>query len=87
MSTLAATPRIVPLTQVSRGRRVTVSDTMDDHEDARVLRAMGLRPNAELKVCRLGEPCIVALANGCGLGCRIGLSRRLAECVMVSTCE
>ena len=63
-----------------------MSDAMDDHEDAQVLRAMGLRPNAELMVCRLGEPCIVALANQCGLGCRIGLSRRLAECVMVSPC-
>ena len=87
MSTLAARPRSVPLTQLPRGRRATVDTSGVDHDDAQVLRAMGLKPNAEVKVCRLGEPCIVAIANQCGLGCRIGLSRRLAEAVMASPCE
>jgi len=87
MSALAAEPRSVPLTQLPRGGRATVDMSAVDHDDARVLRAMGLRPNAQVKVCRHGEPCIVKLSHCCGHGCRIGLSRRLAECVMVCPCE
>lgn len=58
---------------------------IDQHasEDAKMLRAMGLRPDASVTMCRKGEPCIVSLMGACGGGCRIGLARGIAEKVMV----
>lgn len=91
MSTIAQPPvpsaeikRVsIPLTQLPRGRKARVSESTLDPEDLSVLRAMGLKPNATIEVCRAGQPCIVALAGVCGGGCRIGLSRDLADRVMV----
>jgi len=80
-----ACPRVVPLTQLPRGCCGVVAESAFDADDAEQLRCMGLRPSAEIRVCRMGEPCIVALRDGCGLGCRIGLSRKLAERLMVAT--
>ncbi len=63
-----------------------------DAKDAELLRAMGLRPRARVRVCKRGEPCIVEVMSGCGHGgggvddacsCRIGLSRTLARRVMI----
>lgn len=67
-------------------------------DDAAYVRALGLRPSAFVRVCRAGQPCIVevmagatedsaccqddaSLAGSCS--CRIGLSRELAQHVMV----
>lgn len=67
-------------------------------DDAAYVRALGLRPSAFVRVCRVGQPCIVevmagasedsaccrddaSLAGSCS--CRIGLSRELAQHVMV----
>lgn len=73
----------IPLTQLARGRRARVAESNLDADDLSMLRAMGLKPNASVEVCRLGQPCIVALAGICGGGCRIGLSREIADRVMV----
>jgi hypothetical protein len=61
-----------------------------DGEDRALLRAMGLSCNATVKLCRAGEPCIVAVMSGCGEGgrlwgdaCRIGLAKPLAERIVV----
>ena len=51
-----------------------------DAGEAQVLRAMGLRPECTLKVCKKGEPCIVSVNRS---GCRIALTRRLADRVLV----
>jgi hypothetical protein len=68
----------------------TVFQTCLDPSDAALLRAMGLRPSARIRVCRLGEPCIVEVMSGSdscnrpgGCACRIGLAKPLAERVMV----
>lgn len=50
-------------------------------DDAALLAAMGLCCKARVRLCRAGEPCIVAVLSG-GRGgpeCRIGLARSLAE--------
>lgn len=58
-----------------------------DPRDAALLRAMGLRVNALVRVCRLGEPCIVEVLarDGCTASCgaRIGLARSLARQVLI----
>lgn len=73
----------IPLTQLARGQRGRVAESDLDADDLSMLRAMGLKPNATVEVCRLGQPCIVALAGICGGGCRIGLAREIADRVMV----
>ncbi|MFZ4575964.1 MAG: FeoA family protein [Phycisphaerales bacterium] len=81
-----------PLTQLPPGQTAIVRETRLDARDAALLRAMGLRPNATVRICRLGEPCIVEVLSGSGEGgcngpggcwCRIGLSKPLALGVVV----
>ena len=92
-STTATTPALVGvcLTTLQAGQMATVFQTSLDPADAALLRAMGLRPAARIRVCRLGEPCIVEVMSGSdscnrpgGCACRIGLARPLAERVMVT---
>lgn len=79
----------VSLATMKPGQRgiVRSADLADD--DAQLLRAMGLRPAAEVRLCRLGEPCIVEVMGGtsatagCVCSCRIGLAKPLAERVQV----
>lgn len=74
----------IPLTQLRVGQRGVVSDV--DLEDRAVLSAMGLSERAQVKLCRMGEPCIVAVGCACSPGaCRIGLSRKIADRVYVTT--
>lgn len=77
-------PNRIPLTQLRVGQRGVVSEV--DLEDRAVLSAMGLSERAEVKLCRMGEPCIVAVGCACSPGaCRIGLSRKIADRVYVTT--
>ncbi|MBC7834775.1 MAG: ferrous iron transport protein A [Phycisphaerales bacterium] len=71
------------LTQLKRGQRGIVVEASLDASDAALLRAMGLCAAAKVRLCRAGEPCIVAVDCGCGGQCRIGLARPLAERIMV----
>lgn len=77
-------PVSIPLTQLPRGQRATVNAADLDEQDGKMLRAMGLRPDASIQMCRLGEPCIVSLSGACGGGCRIGLAKDIASRVMVT---
>lgn len=84
----------VPLTSLAAGSLAKICETCLDPLDASMLRAMGLRPAATVRLCRLGEPCVVEVYPGStGQGdqcdrpdcrCRIGLARILAERVMVT---
>lgn len=83
-SEITPKPASIPLTQLTRGQRATISTSDLDEQDGSVLRAMGLRPDASIQMCRLGEPCIVSLSGACGGGCRIGLAKDIASRVMVT---
>jgi len=83
-ATIEHKPIAIPLTQLTRGQRATVNAADLDEQDGKMLRAMGLRPDASIQMCRLGEPCIVALSGACGGGCRIGLAKDIASRVMVT---
>jgi Fe2+ transport system protein FeoA len=74
----------VPLTALTRGSAGVVQPGRMDADDERALAELGIRPNASVRVCRKGNPCIVAVHEACGHGCRVGLCRRLAERVLVS---
>jgi Fe2+ transport system protein FeoA len=73
----------VPLHQLRKGDTGRIDATGLAHDDAELLRALGLRPEASVRVCRLGHTCIVELCDRLGGGCRIGLTKGLAERVMI----
>ena len=81
--------RRVALSELRPGEVGVVADAALGEADAAFLRAMGLCNDARIRLCRAGEPCIVAVGSfggecGCGSMCRIGLARRLAEKIYVN---
>lgn len=84
MTATQTSSRPIPLSQLTRGQsgRVQIEGAATD--EVKMLRAMGLRPNASVTMCRFGEPCIVTLSGACGGGCRIGLAKEIAGRVMVN---
>ena len=76
----------MPLTVLGRGDRARLHDCGTEEADRSMLRALGLRPDCEFRVCRTGETCILAVGSGGGR-CRIGVSRQIAERVMVCRAE
>lgn len=75
--------KTVPLTQLRPGETGVICSAGSDPSDAALLRAMGLRMNATVRMCRAGEPCIVSVLGARGCSCRIGLARPLAERVVI----
>ena len=71
--------KAIPLTQLTRGQSGRIECTQAHPDDCSMLRAMGLRPDASIQMCRLGEPCIISLSGAC----RIGLAKDIASRVMV----
>ena len=78
-----APSRRVALAHMRRGDVGVIQSASLAGDDAALLGAMGLCCNAHVRLCRAGEPCIVAIATGKGAGCRIGLARPLAERILV----
>ncbi len=79
----AATRTQFALTQLRPGQVGVVRSAGLCEQDAALLGAMGLRCDAKVRLCRAGEPCIVAITSGRGAGCRIGLARPLADKIVV----
>lgn len=80
----------VSLFALGTGRLAKVCEHCLNESDAAMLRAMGMKPGASVRVCRAGEPCIVEVlppsgGGPCGCDCstRIGLAKDLAMRVMV----
>lgn len=79
----------VPLTSLRQGQTAVIADSRLDPDDAAMLRAMGLGNKVRIRLCRVGEPVVVALGTTegrhchCHGHCRIGLARGLAERVLV----
>lgn len=73
----------ISLNQLKPGETGVVKAAPTTGDDAAVLAAMGLCCNAKVRLCRAGEPCIVAVLGGKGGGCRIGLARPLADRILV----
>ncbi|MDX2130781.1 MAG: FeoA family protein [Planctomycetota bacterium] len=81
------------LTDMAAGQTGAVCEHCMDPADATLLRAMGLRPNATIRVCRTGEPTIVEVypsrpgeGSQCARAdcrCRLGLAWVLASRVKV----
>lgn len=68
----------VPLTTLSPGTTCTLHATQVDRSCGDLLRALGLTDHCTLRLCKVGEPCIVQVRST-----RIGLSRLVAEAILV----
>jgi len=81
--------RAPPLSSLKRGQTATVHASTLTSVDQAYLQALGLRLNSRVRLCRVGEPCIVSVASagsdcGCGSTCRIGLAKALAQHIYVT---
>lgn len=74
---LDASPKLVPLTSVPVGALATLHDVRDA-ESRVVLRSLGLHDACVMRLCKVGDPCIVQVR-----ATRIGLSDAVARCLYV----
>ncbi len=80
-------PAARPLAALRAGQYGLVVACRVEGADAPILRAMGLTEGAVVRVCRVGEPTIVALLCHRGCHCassRVGLARALADRILVT---
>ncbi|MFG0307452.1 MAG: ferrous iron transport protein A [Phycisphaerales bacterium JB040] len=75
--------RRTSLAHLRRGETAVIESASLHRDDEAMLAAMGLRAETRVRICRSGQPCIVRVMGGCGLGCRIGLSRPVASGITV----
>lgn len=75
-------PRRLPLTQLKRGDRAIVDLADLSVEDSRLLSAMGLGHQCEVRVCRAGTPCIVQIE-----ATRLGISADVAAKIIATPCS
>jgi len=68
----------VPLTQLRAGERARLVAEGLQCDACELLNAMGLTDQCEIKVCKVGEPCIVQVRST-----RLGLSSSIARQIMV----
>lgn len=80
MTVTSATP--IPLSDVQVGAVARFHASCLDDDMTRFLCAVGLTRKCEIRVCQVGEPCIVQVRST-----RIGLSRRVADGILVVACE
>ena len=72
------------LCDLKAGSCARVTGCRLEEQEGSMLRALGLRPNANVQVTRTGEPCIVKITDDAGSSCSLGISRRVAQMVTVS---
>lgn len=81
----SSAPVTARLTALRAGQEATICECALEPRDAAVLRAMGLKQSARIRVCRTGEPFVIeVLYHGSGCSFRIGLARPLAGRVTVA---
>lgn len=71
----------VPLTSLAQGSTATLQEVGDARLSA-LLRSLGLTGRAQFRLCRVGDPCIIQVRST-----RIGLSKAVAESVLVSRAD
>jgi Fe2+ transport system protein FeoA len=67
----------VPLTRVAVGGLATLHEVRDP-QSRTLLRSLGLTDACRLRLCKIGDPCIVQVR-----ATRIGLSWAVAQCLYV----
>lgn len=72
---------MVPLLDLAPGT-IAILQQVRDHQSHTVLRSLGLTHGARLRICRLGDPCIIQVRST-----RIGLSKVVAQSIYVAVVE
>ena len=72
---------MVPLLDLAPGTIAVLRHVLDD-QSRTVLRSLGLTDGARLRICRLGDPCIIQVRST-----RIGLSKVVAQTIFVAVTE
>ena len=72
---------IVRLLDLAPGTTAILRQVLD-HQSRAVLSSLGLTDGARLRICRLGDPCIIQVRST-----RIGLSKAVAQSVFVTVTE
>lgn len=73
-----AVPAPVRLSDLGAGRHARLHTRSLAAQDCALLSALGMTDQCVMKVCKVGEPCIVQVRST-----RIGLSRAVADGIMV----
>jgi Fe2+ transport system protein FeoA len=73
-----APERAVRLSELTAGCVARLHAAHLSPQDCALLRALGLTDECELRICQVGEPCIVQVRTT-----RIGLSRAVADGILV----
>ena len=68
----------VRLSDLTPGRRARLLKASLTPQDCALLSALGMTDRCILRICKVGEPCIVQVQST-----RIGLSRAVADGIMV----
>jgi Fe2+ transport system protein FeoA len=68
----------VRLSDLAPGRRARLLKASLAPQDCALLSALGMTDRCVLRICKVGEPCIVQVQST-----RIGLSRAVADGIMV----
>ena len=77
----ATTSTSIPLLDLAPGAIGILREVVDEQSHA-VLRSLGLTDGARLRICRIGDPCIIQVRST-----RIGLSKQVAQSVYVAVAE
>ena len=77
-SAASAASKPVRLSQLQAGRRARMHAADLAPQDCDLLRALGMTDRCTLRICKVGEPCIVEVRST-----RIGLSRAVAHGIFV----
>jgi Fe2+ transport system protein FeoA len=72
-----------PVSCLAAGQCGRVVATLGGNAEREHLRALGLEPGVEVRVCRAGTPCVLGLDFACGGSCRIGVGRKMADQILV----
>ena len=77
-SAAAAAPAPIRLSDLASGCTARLHAALLRPEDCALLKALGLTDRSVMRVCQVGEPCIVQVKTT-----RIGLSRVVADGILV----
>lgn len=76
------------VSDLAEGQHARILATLGAESELAYLKALGIEPGAEVRVCRAGSPCVLGLGLACGGSCRIGIGRDMARRIVVEcTCE
>ena len=76
-----------PLSCLRRGDCGVICESCLNETDDAFVRALGVRLNRAVRVCRGSGSCVIEVADGAGIWSRVALSRTLASGIRVAVTD